>query len=92
MYEETKVLVAQAFKIGKLLFALPAEKYNALYNAIKDMPAPKAEVLEGQTIEEAVAEYIQEYCAEAAISVGLDKQYGEAMLEYAILMKEVSDQ
>ena len=96
MFDETKIVLEKAFKIGKILFSLGGERYSLLLKATSAIKPPTRDeltkyIINGISLEEAIAIEMKNRYKEAALSAGFDEKHGIAMLEYAVLLQEMRD-
>jgi hypothetical protein len=97
LYDETKKAVKKAFEIGRVLFSLGTEKYTILLKALSLIRPPiKSElddyINDGMSLEEAIITEMKKRYKQAAVNSGFQERHGLAMLEYAALLDEMSDE
>lgn len=80
--------------MGRMLFGLGQEKYNALLAATSKVKPPMQDELQpyverGYSLEDATIAELQERYGNAAMAAGFSRGYGLAMLEYAAMEQEL---
>jgi hypothetical protein len=94
MYNETKIAVRKALKVGKILFSLGGKRYAELLDATSKIRPPTHDELslyikDGLSLEDAIIKEMKKRYEEVAITVGFKAEHGIAMLEYAALLEEI---
>ena len=96
MYNETKIAIKVAFKIGKILFSMSPSDYQKLLESTNNVIEPTPEDLEihikaGIKYGEAFRQELQNRYVKAANDSGLEDKYGIAIMKYVAMIREIND-
>lgn len=94
MTDETKKAVKKIISIGKVLFSMCPKDFEKLIKNASGINFPTMKDLEsylndGIDLEDAVIMEMRKRYANLAISHGYTKKHGEALLEYASIIKDM---